>query len=118
LAALRKAFKLAVEHGRLSFAPVIRLFAEHNARQGFVEPATFERIVDGLMKLIDDVARFGWLSGWRKSEILSLEWPDVDRDGLRVTLRRERSKTGEPRVLPLVGQLSDLIGGDGTPGST
>jgi integrase len=113
LAALRKAFRLAVEQGRLSFAPVIRLFTEQNAREGFVEPDAFERVVAHLPNPIDEVARFGWLSGWRKNEILTLEWSDVTRDKngepILVTLRRVASKTGEPRELPLVGQLADLV---------
>src|SRR5437764_431938 len=36
-------------------------------------------------------------------------WSDVDRDGQRVTLRRELSKNREPRVLPLTGALLELI---------
>ena len=49
------------------------------------------------------------MSGWRKNEVLSLIWSDVDREGHRVTLRRELSKNGEPRVLPLTGALVELI---------
>src|SRR5262249_11929755 len=33
----------------------------------------------------------------------------VDKDSTRVMLRRERSKNGEPRVLPLVGELGEII---------
>jgi integrase len=109
LAALKRAFKLAVEQKRLSMAPVIRLLAEHNVRQGFVEPGMFEKIVKHLPEPLDDVARFAYMSGWRKREILSLTWSDVDRDGRRVTLRREFSKNREPRVLPLIGVLIDII---------
>jgi integrase len=38
-----------------------------------------------------------------------LEWSAIDKDNCRVTLRREHSKNGEPRVLPLVGELADII---------
>ena len=48
-------------------------------------------------------------AGWRKGEVATLEWSAVDKDGTRVTLRRERSKNGEPRVLPLVGELGEII---------
>jgi integrase len=38
-----------------------------------------------------------------------MAWSDVDRDGGTVTLRAEHSKNGEPRTLPLAGELADLI---------
>jgi hypothetical protein len=44
LAALKRAFKLAVEQKRLSTMPVIKLLAENNVRQGFVEPPLFKRV--------------------------------------------------------------------------
>ena len=91
LATLKRAFNLAVEQERLGTGPVIRLLAEHNVRQGFVEPGVFDTIAKGL------------------SEVLSLMWSDVDRDGQRVTLGRELSKNREPRVLPLTGALLELI---------
>jgi len=109
LAALRRAFSIAVEQERLSSAPRIKLLAEHNARQGFVNPADFEAIVDALPRDLQDVARFAYSVGWRKTEILTLKWADVDRDGQRITLRREHSKNRQPRTIPFVGALADLI---------
>ena len=109
LAALKRAFKLRVEQERLGTGPVIRLLAEHNVRQGFVEPGVFDTIAKGLSEPLTDVARFAYMSGWRKKEVLSLMSSDVDRDGQRVTLRRELSKNREPRVLPLTGALLELI---------
>jgi integrase len=109
LAALRRAYRLAIEQGRLSGGPVIKLLAEHNARQGFVEPGTFEAIVKRLPVPLDDLARFAYLTGWRKGEITTLEWADVDRANRLITLRREHSKNEEPRVLKLTGDLWDLI---------
>ena len=109
LAALRRAFGIAVDQGRVSVAPRVRLLAEHNARQGFVMPVVFGRIVDALPEHLKDITRFSYRSGWRKGEVLTLEWPDVDREGQRITLRREHSKTGEPRTIPFVGELGAII---------
>ena len=39
----------------------------------------------------------------------TLEWAGVDTDNTRVTLRREHSKNGEPRGIPLVGDLREII---------
>jgi integrase len=71
--------------------------------------ALFERVAWHLPEDLADVARFGYHSGWRKGEVQRLTWPDVDRAAGRIVLRREHSKNGEPRVLPLVGELAALI---------
>jgi integrase len=51
----------------------------------------------------------GYLSGWRKSEIASLTWQDVDLMGKVIRLRPENSKNGTGRVLALEGELWQLI---------
>ena len=109
LAALKRAFRLGIEQERIAQAPVIKLLAEHNIRQGFVEPGTFEEIVKHLPDPIDDVARFAYITGWRKQEVQTLQWSDVDLETRRIRLRRENSKNEEPRVLVLTGGLLTLI---------
>ena len=49
------------------------------------------------------------LSGWRKGEIASLTWNDVDRKARVIRLRPEGSKTGAGLVLALGGELWDVI---------
>jgi len=111
LAALRRAFTIAVEQERLSSAsvPRVKLFAEHNARQGFLERTDFDAVVSRLPEYLQDYARFAYGSGWRKGEVATLEWSAIDKANTRATLRREHSKNGEPRVLPLVGELAEII---------
>src|SRR5262249_47317194 len=81
LAALRRAFTIAVEQERLSAGsiPRVKLFAEQNARQGFVERADFDAVVSRLPVYLQDYARFAYGSGWRKSEVATLEWSSVDK---------------------------------------
>lgn len=52
---------------------------------------------------------FLYLSGWRVSEMQSLEWRDVDMPGNVVRLRPELSKNKDGRVLPLSGELAEVI---------
>ena len=86
------------------------LLAEHNAREGFLEPGDFESLVRQLPEYLQDFTTFAYLSGWRRGEVQTLEWADVDKPAPgRVTLRREHSKNGEPRVLPLTPALAALI---------
>lgn len=79
LAALRRAFRLAIEQERISHAPRIKLLEEHNTREGFLDPEAFENVVAGLPLYLQDVARFAYLSGWRRGEVQRLAWADVDR---------------------------------------
>jgi integrase len=97
LAALKRSFALAVEQERLSSAPKIKMLTEAAPRQGFVNPGDFAAIVEALPDELRDLARFGYLTGWRVGEIVTLAWSDVDREGQRITLRSEHSKNGQPR---------------------
>lgn len=107
--ALKQAFNLAVKRTppRLTRVPHIPMLTEDNARQGFFEPDEFERVAAGLPAHIADVARFAYLSGWRRGEILPLRWESVDRQAREVRLRT--SKSGKPRTLPLAGDLCELV---------
>jgi integrase len=110
LAALRRAFTIAIEQDRLSSAPTVKMFTEDNARQGFVNPGDFDAIVAELRTdVLQDMARLGYLCGWRSGELKTLGWPDVDRTARRITLRREHSKTREPRVIPMTPEIAAII---------
>ena len=105
---LAQAFKLAIERLHLSNAPVIRHLSEAgNARQGFFNEAEFRAVVQHLPDYLKDFVLFGYLTGWRKGEIASLRWEDVDGDVIR--LRPEHSKSREGRTVPLVGELAELL---------
>jgi len=80
---------------------------EDNARQGFFEHPDFEKVVAKLPEPINEIARFGYLSGWRRGEIVPLRWDAVDRNAREARLRT--SKNGLGRVLPLQGELWNLI---------
>lgn len=107
--ALKQAFNLAVKRTppKLTRAPYIPTLTEDNARQGFFEPDEFERVASNLPAHVADIARFAYLPGWRRGEVLPLRWEAVDRQAREVRLRT--SKTGKPRTLPLTGNLQTLI---------
>ncbi len=106
---LGQAFRLAVERKRLSAAPRIRRLPERNARQGFFERGEFEAVLAHLPTDLQDFARFAYVTGWRKGEVASLAWADVDRDGRAIRLRPDSSKTGEARLVVLEGVLWTII---------
>src|SRR5579871_3144361 len=80
LAALRRMFSLAVKTGQILARPPITLLTEDNAREGFAEPAEFEAVAAHLPPAYADAARFAYLTGWRKTEVRTLEWRDITLD--------------------------------------
>ena len=56
---------------------------------------------------LKDFVTFGYITGMRKNEIKSLVWSDIEGDVIR--LRGENAKNGEGRIVPLVGELADVI---------
>src|SRR5437867_4114632 len=95
--ALRQAYNLARKEDRLRYVPFFPMLTEDNARDGFFERADFEAIVAKLEDPINDVARFGYLTGWRRGEIVPLPWSRVNRQAREIRLAT--SKNGEPRIL-------------------
>ena len=106
---LGQALRLALKRRRIPSMPSIRHLPENNARQGFFERPEFETLVAALPDYLKDFTRFSYLTGWRKGEIISLTWADVDRDGGSIRLRPEASKNGKGRIVVLHGELDALI---------
>jgi len=106
---LGQAFRLAFGRKRLASMPNVRHLKETNVRQGFFERDEFERLVAALPAYLQDVARFAYLCGWRRGEILSLKWTDVDRPGRVIRLRPEESKNGHGRTVTIDGDLAALM---------
>jgi len=110
LQVLKQAFLLALDEKKIVSVPKItHLSEEGNARQGFFERADFERVVTNLPAYLQDVARFGYLTGWRRNEILTLSWSDVDMAGGIIRLRPEHAKTGTGRAVVLDATLRALM---------
>lgn len=104
---LSQTLSLAIERRHLSSAPHIRHLSEKgNVRQGFFADSDFHAVVEKLPAYLQDFARFGYLTGWRKSEVASLRWEDMDDDAIR--LRGVDSKNEAPRLV-LGGELAELI---------
>ena len=98
LAALKRAFNLAVQAGRLTRRPHIPSMNVQNTREGFFEPDELERLIAELPEDVQPVVLFAALTGWRKGEVLALKWSAVDFDAGEVRLWK--SKNDEPRVFP------------------
>ncbi len=89
-------------------APKIRRLDEtDNVRRGFFTDTEVRLVMANLPKELSDFTLFSWLTGMRKGEISSLKWDDYDGDCIR--LRAEDAKNGTARLIPLEGELIELI---------
>ena len=109
LAALKRAFTLTTRAGQLGSAPYIPLLEENNSRRGFLDHGGFLALSDTLPGHLKDPVTFLYLSGWRVSEMRTLEWRDVDLSGRELCLRPEVSKNKDGRPLPLRSELLEII---------
>jgi integrase len=105
---LRRALRLGVETKRIVRVPVFpQKLSGKNARQGFFETGDFLKILRHLPEPLDDMARFAFVTGWRRGMLLGMKWSHVDRAGRVVSL--PDSKNGDPQSVPLDDELLALI---------
>jgi integrase len=99
LGVLRRMLRLAQQAGKLQTVPEARLRGARHVR-GDLRP---------LMPAHADIARFLYLSAWRRGEALALEWRDVSLADGTIRLRPEVCKTRQPRLFVLTGALREMI---------
>jgi integrase len=89
--------------------PPIRKLPEDNTREGFFSRAEIESVIKHLPKDLRDFTRWAYLTAWRKGEIASLRWSDVDVEGRTVRLSWRRSKNKKARTMTLSGEVAAII---------
>lgn len=114
LAALRRAFNLAIKAKRLplSAKPSISTPDPHNARTGFFEESDFRAVLAELPEPLRPPMEFAYHTGWRiQDEVLALTWAQVDFSAGVVRLEPDTTKSGEGRTFPFsaLPDLADLL---------
>ncbi len=104
-----RAFQLAMVEGRVSRTPYIKRLPEDNARQGFCDAASFELVRASLPADLQDFAQFAFSTGWRRGEIASLDWSNVQDGDTMIRLRPDQAKNKQGRSVPITGKLIDVI---------
>ncbi len=110
LALLKRMFSLAMQATKLLHRPHIPMLREDNTRTGFFEPEQYQAALAHLPEAIRPVITFAYLTGWRiASEILPLEWRQVDFRAGEVRLDAGTTKNREGRVFPMTAELRSLL---------
>ena len=118
LAALRKALRLAHADRIISELPALRecFLAEDNVRRGFLSDKGYAKLRAELPPHLRPLLDAGYVTGWRKSELLSRKWSHIElaaRSGQiiggRIRLEPGETKNKRGREFPLVGPLLTAI---------
>jgi integrase len=111
LAALKRMFTLAIQAGRLNQRPYIPSLKISNVRQGFFEEREFRSVWVNLPDYLQPPVEFAYLTGWRKGEIYSLQWSQVDFEEGTVRLEPGSTKNDEGREFPFsaLPRLASLL---------
>jgi integrase len=112
LALLKRTFSLAIKSGLLAMRPHIPMLRESAPRSGFLEREQIASVVAHLPPALRPVIQFTYVTGWRiNSEVLPLEWHQVDFKAGEVKLLPGTTKNGEGRTFPMTADLRSLLEG-------
>ena len=102
LAALRRMFTLGLQAGKVAAVPYIPSLEVRNTRTGFFERPELEAVLAHLPDDLKPAMVFSYLTGWRcRSEVLPLQWKQVDFRSGEVRLEPGTTKNDEGRVFPV-----------------
>ena len=110
LAALKRSFRLGMAHGKIDHGPFIPMLSEKgNVRKGFIGDVEQASITEQwplfAHKVISETA---YTFAWRKSEILSLEVPQVDLPTGIIHLDTGTTKNDDGREVMLPSHLLEM----------
>jgi integrase len=109
VSALRRMFNLATEEGRLRNVPHCPMLKEAAPRKGFFEPSDYRALAAALPDYARLPLALGFFCGMRKSEVLNLQWSQIDSHHNSITLYSGETKNDEGRTVPVPAQLLALL---------
>lgn len=102
-----KALHIGARSGKVETWIRVRKLKEPPARSGFFDDAKIAAVIRHLPEYLRAPVMFGYLTGWRRSEIFGLQWKDIDFAAGEIRLAT--SKNEEPRVFPMTEALRSLL---------
>ncbi len=110
LSAIRRAFSLGIQSGKILLKPHIPMLKENNVRKGFFERDQFLLLRSKLAVWLQPLVTFAYITGWRiRSEVKNLQWRQVDFKAGRVVLDPGTTKNDEGRIFPFTAELRELL---------
>lgn len=108
LACLRRMMNIMRERGLMVATPKFPMLDESDAiRTGFVGEDELQAILTHIRPELHPVVEFGYITGWRKGEILSRDWQHVSDQSVRLEPGETKNRDG--REFPLIPRLKAVI---------
>ncbi len=104
-------FNLALQQtpAKVNQKPYIPMLQEDNVQTGFFEVDAFLAVLKELPADRQPIAIFAYVTGWRKEEILTLTWRQVDFTAGTVRLEPGTTKNRQGRTIFLTRELHALL---------
>jgi integrase len=110
LAALKRAFRLGEDVGKVIQRPAVSMLREDNRRKGFFEAEEYRALLEHLPEELKPVIQTAYVTGWRiTSEILTRQRHHVNLEAGWLRLDPGETKNGEGRNFPLTPELRDIL---------
>jgi integrase len=112
LAALKRMFNLGHEATppRVFFIPHFPKLAENNVRQGFLEDAQYQRLLESCLEMwFQALVEAGCTYGWRIGELLKLRVNQIDLQNRVIRLHPGTTKNKEGREVTMTQAIHDLF---------
>jgi integrase len=110
---LRAIFNFAIREGYIESNPAESVTPVAEAdRTRFLQSAELPTFLDALEKESQpwpDFFKVALYVGYRRSAVAAMRWQDVDLESSTWSVPGERSKNGEPIVLPVAGQALEIL---------
>jgi integrase len=111
LAALKRMFNLGAKctPPKVDRVPHIPMLDERNIRKGFFEHPEFVAVLNALPSYVQPVVTFAYRTGWRRGEVVDLQWSQVDLEQGIVSLNPGETKNDDARTIYLDEELKVVI---------
>jgi integrase len=110
LAAIKRAFNLGIQDERIMHRPHIPMLDEKdNVRTGYFEERQLAALLKHLGEDYGAIARFSFITGWRKSNVQKLKLSQVDSANGFISLEPGTTKNKKPVLFPITDELAEII---------
>lgn len=112
LAVLRSAFYKGKRRTppKVTQIPYFPVVTENNIRRGFLTDEQYEGLLAELPPELKPLLATAYVTGMRRSELLSIQWPQVDFEAGFIVLQTGETKNNDGRGAPILeGDMRDLL---------
>ncbi len=105
MSALKRMYSLGIQAEKITRRPYIPHLDERNVRKGFIGDLEQLAVMEHLPFVLQVMADTAYTYGWRKEELLGLQWSQVDLDDGIIHLDTGTTKNEEGREVILTAGL-------------